>query len=85
MPRPITLEQAKLNYIDRFTMEHIPQWAKTDTFGAGLYPAPQYRTDKEWYNNTLFHGESRLASPNACYSLNKTWPLGETLAARYRG
>ena len=85
MPRPLTLEQAKARYVHRFTMEHIPQWSKTNMIEEGRYPAPQYRTDQEWYDNTLFHGESELASQTHCLSLGQTWPLGKTLATRYRG
>lgn len=76
--RPISFDQAKARYPHRYTMEHVPQWAmkpKED----GTYYAPQYSTDLEWYENTLFKGEHELADDGFCYSSNQTWPLGKSL------
>jgi hypothetical protein len=46
MKRP-SFEQAKAQYVHRFTMEH----------GAapnGQYYAPQFASDQEWYDHTQF-------------------------------
>lgn len=82
MSRP-TLEQAKAHYIHRFTMEHVPHWAKRPLPG-GLYYAPQFRTDAEWYANTLFPGEpGHIGGRRYCYSTGATWPVGEWLNKAY--
>jgi acetoacetate decarboxylase len=85
MSRPISFEQAKARYVHRFTMEHVPAWARSFcTFKDGRkYYAPQFRTDREWYDATLFYGESELATKKSCYTSGQTWPLGQWLAAPY--
>jgi hypothetical protein len=80
--RPITFDQAKARYVHRYTMEHVPVWARAAH--AGRYYAPQYRSDREWYDATLFHGESPLATHKHCYSSGQTWPLGQWLAAPFQ-
>lgn len=77
--RPITFAQAKAQFVHRYTMEHVPDWAKRPNQGQGLWYAPQYRTDLEWYENTYFHGENELAKQDSCYSYNMSWPLGSWL------
>jgi hypothetical protein len=83
MKRPISFEQAKAQYTHRFTMEHVPVWAILRAPN-GKYYAPQYRSDKEWYDNTLFAGESELATKEACYTANQSWPLGQWLDQPYQ-
>jgi len=73
-----TLEEAKRMYPHRYTMEHRPYWALRPAPNGRRY-APQYRTDAEWYNNTLFPGESELTDRHHCYSTGETWPLGQWL------
>lgn len=85
MARVISLEQAKAQYVHRFTMEHIPQWASIPT-AEGRYYAPQYRSDQEWYDNTFFPGESGMTKhgfitppvddKRSCWSHSQTWPVG---------
>ena len=87
-PRKLTLEQAKARFPHRFTMEHCPAWALSpfnpDTKLAGKYPAPQYRTDKEWYDNTVFPGELGVhGNCNHCHANNPSWPLGKSLSLPY--
>lgn len=89
--RAITLEEAKRQYVHRYTMEHKPAWAekpmKEYLQGAGysqtlvtVYYAPQYATDKEWYERTSFPGEGDvMADEDYCYSHSQTWPLGREL------
>lgn len=66
-----TFEEAKRDYIHRFTMEHVPDWAKEQR-PDGKYYAPQYKTDYEWYCNTHFFR-------NECACTNLSWPLGTEL------
>ena len=80
--RPLTFEQAKSQFVHRFTMEHVPSWAKQQRED-GSYYAPQYSSDLEWYNRTFFKGESELPSNKSCYSYDPSWPLGKTLTAPY--
>lgn len=80
--RPVSFEQARAQYPHRFTMEHVPQWARKP-LSPGKFYAPQFRTDREWYENTLFKGESELASKQFCYTSGQTWPLGQFLAAPF--
>lgn len=81
----MTFEEAKRLYVYRYTMEHVPDWTKspvllnTDGDQSGIrYYAPQYRTDKEWYDNTLFPPDNPCHSKD-CHSSNRTWPLGKWL------
>lgn len=77
MKRTISLEQAKALFPHRYTMEHVPAWAKLPH--EGKFYAPQFRTDKEWYDNTKFRGESEFADNISCHTSNQTWPLGQWL------
>lgn len=87
MTRP-TLSQAKAQYVHRFTMEHVPAWARQQRED-GSYYAPQYRSDQEWYDNTTFPGErgGRFTAPpkgaRYCETRNQTWPLGQRLDAPF--
>ena len=76
----MTFEQAKIKYSYRYTMEHIPAWARIINQGNGKYYAPQYKTDKEWYDNTDFP----LNNKGYCISKNPSWPLGEWLDKPYQ-
>lgn len=82
MSRALTLQEAKKQYPHRYTMEHVPTWAKTPH--GGKYYAPQYRTDREWYNNTVFPGEGPEATKEHCYSSGETWPLGKWLDGPFK-
>ena len=77
----MSFEQACFNYTERYTMEHVPNWASAPCNGNGKFYAPQFRTDREWYNNTVFPPESGHRSD--CYTSGETWPLGEWLDAPY--
>lgn len=68
--------QACAQYVHRYTLQHIPQWAKTQRED-GTYYAPQYTTDQEWYDNTVFPPHS--LDKNHCMTSNQTWPLGQSL------
>lgn len=85
--RKLPFAKAKAQYVHRFTMEHVPAWAAKPIYHGdrkcNLYYAPQYRTDKEWYENTTFFGENALADKDYCYSSNQSWPLGQWLEKPY--
>jgi hypothetical protein len=83
MARRLTLSQAKTQYVHRFTMEHVPAWACKRPCDSGgtetRYYAPQFRTDAEWYENTVFPGEKEAVFKDSCYTRNQSWPLGQWL------
>jgi hypothetical protein len=79
--RRLSFERAKAQYVHRYTMEHVPAWARTPC--NGMFYAPQYRSDKEWYDSTVFPGEGPEAGKDHCYSSGQTWPLGQWLTAPY--
>jgi hypothetical protein len=81
--RIMTLTEARKRYKSRFTMEHVPKWAKEKREDGGYY-APQYATDREWYDNTMFPGEGGISTMSILFdSRNKTWPLGVKLGEPY--
>lgn len=82
--RKLTLKQAQKQFPHRFTMEHVPRMAK-DMLPNNKYPAPQYRTDQEWYDNTVFHGEPGHFGPkNTCVCTAATFPMGAFLDEPYK-
>lgn len=91
MRRTISFERACAQYVHRYTMDHVPAWAMErpdaqrngDPIRADYY-APQFASDREWYDNTLFHGESELATRGHCYTSGQAWPLGHWLDKPYR-
>jgi hypothetical protein len=76
----LSFAEACAQYVHRFTMEHVPQWAK-QVREDGSYYAPQYTSDREWYDNTAFPPQSPF--PDSCETSNQSWPLGKALAAPY--
>jgi hypothetical protein len=82
MARP-TFQQACSRYVHRFTMEHVPAWARQPV-EPGKFYAPQFRSDREWYEHTTFPGDAgHLGDRNHCFTSGQTWPLGEWLKAQY--
>lgn len=80
MTRKLTFAEAKAQYIHRFTMEHVPAWARERVNDTGYYYAPQFRSDREWYDHTRFYGEAgHFGTRNTCYTSGQTWPLGQWL------
>ena len=77
----LSFEEAKRMYVHRYTMEHIPSWAKNPVDNRKYY-APQYRTDKEWYDNTVFPPHNGFK--DHCTSTNQSWPLGQWLENPYK-
>ena len=66
----MTFAEATARYVHRFTMDHIPMWAleqRTD----GSYYAPQFASDREWFEHTLFPPNHPLGKRvTDCYT---TW------------
>lgn len=84
MTRVISFEQAKARYPHRFTMEHVPAWSRERPCNHGgtetWFYAPHFRTDREWYDATLFPGEGHVSKRDLyCFTQNLTWPLGQKL------
>lgn len=80
----MTFDEAKRRYVHRFTMEHVPAWARK-VREDGTYYAPQYRSDREWYENTVFPPQHPLGKRcRDCYSTGQTWPLGKAMAYPYK-
>ena len=79
MARAITLNEARNKYPHRYTLEHVPAWARKARED-GTYYAPQYRSDAEWYENTTFPGEGHIPKRSRhCESTGCTWPMGQAL------
>ena len=77
-PNRPSFETACAQYVHRFTMEHVPNWARIPRPDGSFY-APHFATDREWYAHTLFWGESPLADAHHCHTSGQTWPLGKAL------
>jgi hypothetical protein len=77
----LSFEEAKRMYVHRFTVEYIPAWADKPAPN-GKYYAPQFLTDQEWYDHTIFPPQSPF--PDSCYTTGQTWPLGQWLDAPLR-
>jgi hypothetical protein len=72
-----TFEHACRVYVNRYTLTHKPQWAYKPRPDGKEYK-PQYRSDREWYDNTSFPGEpNHIGRITECYSRNASWPLGQ--------
>lgn len=80
--RKLTFEAAKAQFVNRYTMENVPRHAQTPAANGKFY-APQYASDKEWYDRTFFKGENELATARHCYSTNPSWPVGQWLDAPF--
>jgi hypothetical protein len=84
MSRVISFDEAKRRYVHRFTMEYLPRWA-VDRAMNGKFYAPQYRSDREWYDSSIFPGEAHVDKRSRyCESNRQTWPLGNWLDQPYR-
>jgi len=87
MTRKLSFEKACAQFVHRYTMDHVPAWAlkhpdaqrNGDPVRPGWY-APQFASDREWYENTKFKGEpGYLGVAGDCYTSGQTWPLGQWL------
>lgn len=84
MDRAISFEEACRTYVHRFTMDHVPAWAQRPMQN-GNYAAPQFSSDREWYDNTNFPGENHVSRRSKyCETNNHTFPLGKFLTLPYR-
>jgi hypothetical protein len=84
MTRPVSFERACALFVHRFTMTHVPEWAKRPMPFSGKFYAPQYRDCREWYDLTVFPGEGGISKGSQyCRSNGETWPLGKWLNCQY--
>lgn len=67
MSKKLSFKEACARYVHRYTMDHVPKWAKHPH--KGKYYAPQCASDREWYNNTVFPPDA-LCYKTDCYSSN---------------
>lgn len=65
----------------RFTPEHIPEWAHIRRRGDVRYPAPQYRSDREWYERSGVQGVPLPFDPAKVSAA--TFPFGQFLPRPY--
>jgi len=80
----MTYEQAINVYIHRYTMEHVPRWADKPAPNGKFY-APQFASDREWFEHTLFPPHHPLGrKETSCYTSGQTWPLGQWLDTRFQ-
>jgi hypothetical protein len=71
-------------YVNRYTMQHVPDWALVP-LPNGKFPAPHFRSDAEWYANTVFPGEpGHWGTRRECFSTGQTWPKGQWLDKPYK-
>lgn len=82
-------EEACARFVHRFTMEHVPAWSQSRPCDHGgtetRYYAPQFRSDREWYEATRFHGEDgHYGKRDECTTSGQTWPLGMWLDKPYK-
>lgn len=82
--RKLTFTQACAQFTNRYTAEHVPAWARKPCEGNGLFYAPQFASDREWYENTKFHGEpGHFGTRDECFTSGQTWPHGKWLAQAF--
>ena len=87
MTRKISFRDACRQYVNRFTLDHVPQWARAPYYHttAKQYVgyAPHFASDREWYDATRFPGEEGHHEIGSdCYTSGHTWPLGEGFLER---
>lgn len=82
--RKVSFAQACAAFVHRFTVDHVPAWARKPCDGNGLFYAPQFASDAEWYENTKFYGEpGHIGGRDECYTTGQTWPHGKWLARAF--
>lgn len=69
---------------DRFTMEHAPAHASTK-LSNGMYPAPGYKTDEEWFKLSKFTSDAERFAKGIMYCswTAPSYPLGQYLPMPY--
>lgn len=84
MTRKVSFAQACAQFVHRFTCDHIPAHVRKPHVNPanpekdGLFYAPQWASDREWYDATTFPGEPGLhGNSNHCETGTPTRPLGK--------
>lgn len=79
---PDDREWALRHFVNRFTLEHKPDWAFTPTL-LGREFLPQFRSDQEWLSRTRFFAAASGRIDRKCNLLaltDPTWPHGKYAA-----
>ena len=83
-PRAVSFAPACAQYLNRYTMDHQPEWTREMFDGNGKFYAPHFRSDQEWYDRTTFPGErGHKGDRTNCHTTGQTWPLGKWLDTPY--
>lgn len=79
--RVVSFEQARRQFVHRFTMEHVPGWSR-NPMNDGQFYAPQFKTDREWYDAHRFPGDEGLSvrEEHSESIAPETWPVGRYLS-----
>jgi hypothetical protein len=84
MQKRMSFEQAKRFFVNRYTVEHVPVWARIPCSNGKFY-APQFISDWEWYQATKFPGDTGYKGRKYCETSNPTFPLGQWLDSAFTG
>lgn len=80
MTRRLSFNEACARFVNRYTAEHVPTFARKMNPCNGKFYAPQFASDLEWYENTRFYGEpGHIGGRAYCHTTGQTWPLGQWL------
>lgn len=71
---PEVKRKALASFVNRYTRDHVPAWAKSGWTDGKAYPV-QFASDAEWLKNTRFNVTiAGNLYGNDCYTSNQTWP-----------
>lgn len=76
--KPSARQEALARFINRFTGEHVPSWAKRPMPSGRPY-AVQFKDDEDWLANTFFV-VTKSGDLDRRYSFcesSPTWPFGQ--------
>ena len=87
---PALQQDALRSFVHRYTGNHVPSWTRKEAPNGTFY-APQYESDKEWLEKTMFpvvfkKGDMQLASGKDvhCQSNTPSFPWGQWLDAPFK-
>lgn len=76
----MSFEEACRRYVHRYTVDHFPQWAKKPVVPEGMgrirFYAPQWRSDREWYEYHLFPPHNPFSKTSCHATRVPTFPMG---------
>lgn len=80
--RPLSIDEARRRFVKRFTLNHIPHWAK-HKLPNGKYPGPRYESDQHWYATSEFIGFGATGVRKYIREGKPTYPVGRFLDAPF--